>query len=275
LWYFLRMNKNGKKDNIRLSEYLEQKLKLGSITFTKADAIKSLGCSESAFMRASQRLQKKGQLLRPITGFYVIIEIEHHNAGGPPPIHFIGKLMKYLELPYYVGLLSAAKYHGATHQAVFETQVFTTKPLPAIKYGKNRIRFITNKFTDKIPKEPLKTPHGDILISSPEATVVDLVRYNKKAVGLSHVATVILEMKDKLNSKRLPALAEIHNDTPLTQRVGYMIEGIGKKQVAPLYQWLRKRELKLVKLEPSMKLGTKSNKKWCININVKIEADDI
>ncbi len=169
------MNKNGKEDSIRLSAFLEQKLKLGSITFTKTEAIESLGCSELAFMRASQRFQKKGLLLRPVSGFYVIVEIEYRDAGGPPPIHFIGKLMKYLKLPYYVGLLTAAKYHGATHQAVFETQVFTTKPLPVIKYGKHRIRFITNKFTDKIPKEPLKTPHGDILISSPEATVVDLI----------------------------------------------------------------------------------------------------
>jgi predicted transcriptional regulator of viral defense system len=269
------MTKRSGKDPIRLSEYLEQKLKVGAITFSKAEAIAALGCSELAFMRASQRLQKKGQLLRPVSGFYVIIEIEHRDAGGPPPIHFVSKLMKHLKLPYYVGLLTAAKYHGATHQAVFETQIFTTKPHPPIKYGKNRIRFITNKFTEKIPKQPLQTPHGEILISTPEATLVDLVRYKEKAVGLSHVATVIQEMKEKVNPKLLPSLAEIHNDTPLVQRVGFMIELYGKKPVAPLQQWLQRREVHVVKLEPSKGLSTKNNVKWSININSQIEADEI
>lgn len=269
------MDKSNKKDSIRLSEFLEQKLRLGSITFTKAEAIDSLGCSELAFMRASQRLQNKGQLLRPVSGFYMIIEIEYRNEGGPPPIHFIAKLMKYLELPYYVGLLTAAKYHGATHQAVFETQVFTTKPLPPIKYGKNRIKFITNKFTAKIPKQPLQTPHGEILISTPEATLVDLVRYKQKAVGLSHVATVIQEMKEKVNPKLLPPLAEIHNDTPLFQRVGFMFESFGKNPLTPLHQWLSRRDVHIVKLEPSKGLSHKKNVKWSINVNTQIEADEI
>lgn len=269
------MDNSGKKDSIRLSEFLEQKLRLGSITFTKAEAIDSLGCSELAFMRASQRLQNKGQLLRPVSGFYVVIEIEHRDAGGPPPIHFIAKLMKYLELPYYVGLLTAAKYHGASHQAVFETQVFTTKPLPPIRYGKNRIKFITNKFTAKIPKQPLQTPHGEILISTPEATLVDLVRYKQKAVGFSHVATVIQEMKEKVNPKLLPQLAEIHNDTPLVQRVGFMFESFGKYPLAPLHLWLSRRDVHIVKLEPSKELSLKNNARWSINVNSQIEADEI
>jgi predicted transcriptional regulator of viral defense system len=138
------MNKNREKDLSRLPQYIEQKLRAGAIAFTKKEAIAALGCSTLSFMRASQRLQKKGQIVRLLSGFYIIVEIEYRDTGGPPPIHFIGKLMKYLKLPYYVGLLTAAKYHGATHQAAFETQVFTNKPLPFIEYGKHRIRFITN-----------------------------------------------------------------------------------------------------------------------------------
>ena len=119
------MNIINKKHSIRLSEYIEHKLKIGSITFLKSEAINALRTSETAFMRASQRLLKKGVLLRPVSGFYVIVEIEFRDSGGPPPIHFIDKLMKYLKLPYYIGLLTAAKYHGATHQSVFETKFFT------------------------------------------------------------------------------------------------------------------------------------------------------
>lgn len=269
------MNKTSKKDPVRLSEFIEKKLRAGAITFSKVEAVEALNCTETAFMRASQRLQKKGLLLRPVPGFYVIIGVEYRDAGGPPPIHFISKLMKHLKLPYYVGLLTAAKYHGATHQAVFETQVFTTRPLPLIKYGKHRIRFITNKFTEKLPKHPLNTPHGEILISTPELTLVDLVRYKQKAVGFSHVATVIHEMKEKINPKLLPALAEIHNDIPLAQRVGFLFESYGQKKVPLLYQWLQRREVHTVRLEPSKPLSKKNNTKWSININSQLEADDL
>lgn len=269
------MDKVSNKHPLRLSDFIEQRLRLGSITFTKSKAINSIGCSELAFMRASQRLQKKGLLIRPVAGFYIIVEVEFRDAGGPPPIHFIGKLMKFLSLPYYVGLLTAAKYHGATHQAVFETQVFTIKPLPLIEYGKQRIRFITNKFTERMPTVPLKTPHGEILISSPEATLIDLIRYYKKAAGLSHVATIITEMRDNINSMKISSIVEVLNDTPLAQRVGYVLEEIGGKPANPLHKWLKQREIHTIKLEPSLKPGLENNQKWSININTTIEADEV
>lgn len=56
------------------------------------------------------------------------------------------------------------------------------------------------------------------LTESIAITLIDLVRYKKKAVGLSHVATVISELKEKVNTKRLPKLADIHDDTLLVQR---------------------------------------------------------
>ena len=265
-----------KTDHIRLSEYLESLLRRGAITFSKESAIKALGCSEIAFMRASQRLQKKGLLLRPVTGFYVIIEVEYRDAGGPPPSHYLPKLMNHLRLPYYMGLLSAASFHGSTHQSVMETQVITSRSLPVIEYGRNRIRFIKNKFAEKIPKQPLKTPHGEVLISTPEATLFDLLRYDQKAAGLSHIATVILEMAENINGRKLPAIADIYNDVPLTQRVGYMLDTFGdRKASGALHKWLKDKEVSLVKLRPNVKENRATNSKWSLNINTKIEPDEV
>lgn len=270
------MDKTTKTDHMRLSEYLENLLRRGAITFTKESAIKALRCSEVAFMRASQRLQKKGLLLRPVSGFYVIIEVEYRNAGGPPPSHYLPKLMNYLGLPYYMGLLSAAAFHGATHQAVMETQVVTSRPLPIVEYGRNRIRFITNKFTEQIPKQPLKTPHGEVLISTPEATLFDLLRYDQKSAGLSHIATVILEMAASIHGRKLPAIAEIYNEVPLTQRVGYMLDRFGdRKDAAYLHKWLKDKEVSVVKLRPNVKDKRETNTKWSLNINAVIEPDDV
>lgn len=268
------MKKRSPIKNVKLSDYIESLLRKGAICFTKAEALKVLNTSEVAFMRAAQRHQKKGILLRPVTGFYVIIEVEHRDAGGPPGIHFINKLMKYLKLPYYVGMLSAARFHGATHQAVMETQVLTLRPLPMIKYGRHQIRFITNKFTEKIPKQTLETPHGSILISTPEATLFDLVRYHKKAVGFSHIATIILEMKDKIKGKSLLTIAEIYHEIPIVQRVGFLLDTYGnKKSTTALLNWLTDKEVPLVKLNPMSSIKGNQNIKWSVNINTKIEPD--
>lgn len=270
------MKKQVKTDNIRLSEYIEKLLRRGAITFSKEEALRTLDCSEIAFMRSAQRLQKKGLLLRLVSGFYVIIEVEYRDAGGPPPIHYLPKLMNYLGLPYYLGLLSAAAFHGATHQAVLETQVMTSKPLRLVKYGKSRLRFITNKFTEKIPKVPLQTPHGEVLVSTPEATLFDLLRYDRRAAGLSHIATVTLEMTENIKGNKLPAIAEIYNDTPLAQRVGYILETFSnRKASASLHKWLKEREVSLIKLRPGVDSKQEINSKWSLDINAHIEPDEV
>lgn len=270
------MSKTAKIDNLKLSEYIEKLQRRGAIAFSKEDALRNLGCSELAFMRSAQRLQKKGILLRPVSGFYVIIEVEYRDVGGPPPSHYLPKLMNYLGLPYYIGLLSAAGFHGATHQAVMETQVMTSKPLPTLEYGGTRIRFITNKFTEKLPKQSLRTPHGDVLISTPEATLFDLLRYDRKAAGLSHIATVILEMAENIDGKKLAPIAGIYNDVPLTQRVGYMLDTFGNRKASMfLHKWLKNKEVSLIKLRPSAGAEREINAKWSLNINTEIEPDDV
>ena len=61
--------------------------------------------------------------------------------GAPPPSWYIDDLMRNEGRPYYVGLLSAAELHGASHQAVMEFQVVTDKQMPELHVGRSRIAF--------------------------------------------------------------------------------------------------------------------------------------
>jgi hypothetical protein len=51
--------------------------------------------------------------------------------------------MEYLELPYYVALLSAAAIHGAAHQKSQEFQVITNKSLRTIHVRGLRISMVS------------------------------------------------------------------------------------------------------------------------------------
>jgi hypothetical protein len=90
----------------------------GRYTFDRTQAGKALRISDAALESSLRRLVAKRRIARVRRGFYVVVPLEHAAAGAPPASWFIDDLMRrHLEVPYYVGLLSAAALHGASHQA--------------------------------------------------------------------------------------------------------------------------------------------------------------
>jgi hypothetical protein len=77
----------------------------------------------------------------PYRGFHVIVPPEYRRLGCLPADQFIPELMKHLEQPYYVALLSAARYHGAAHQKPRIFSVLVAKNRPPIACGAVRVPF--------------------------------------------------------------------------------------------------------------------------------------
>ena len=88
----------------------------GMYTFLRAEAIRDSGLSAESVKKALRRLARRKRAVKVKNYFYVIVPLEYLHAGGPPLPWFIDDLMKAMERPYYVGLLSAAGIHGASHQ---------------------------------------------------------------------------------------------------------------------------------------------------------------
>lgn len=261
----------------KLRDYISNLQAKGELTFTKEQALSDLEITENAFLNSALRMIKKKTLIKPFSGFYVIVTPEYRLAGGPPTIWYIDALMKFLKQPYYVGLLSAAAYHGATHQSVMELQVVTTKPLKLLRLGKSRIRFIVNKYTKKIPTSEVKTPQGLVPISTAGATAMDLVRFQKKSGGFSHIATVFAEMGKKIETSDLVKVANVYQDPPLVQRVGYLLERfVMDIRLMTLHSWLKTQRCSYKRLSgkrngPELEIS----KKWMIVCDVVVEADEV
>lgn len=92
----------------------------------------------------------------PRREFYVVVPPEYRATGSPPASWFIDELMRHLEQPYYVGLLSAAAIHGASHQQPMTFQVVTSRSTREMRTGKVIIRF--SKL--KLPSAPRGTVVG-------------------------------------------------------------------------------------------------------------------
>jgi hypothetical protein len=78
----------------------------------------------------------------------------------------------------------------------------------------------------------LKTSSGSIPISTPEMTAYDLVRYRKRAGSIDHTATVLAELAEHMDARRLLSIAEMGEEVPVIKRLGYLLERTGHGELA-------------------------------------------
>jgi predicted transcriptional regulator of viral defense system len=198
------------------------------VVFTSEQAEQALGVVRGAFLDAAERLQRRKALIRPRQGFYIAVPPQFASWGAPPPSWYIDALMNHEQQPYYVGLLKAAELHGATHQAVMEFQIVTSKRMPKIKAGRNLIVFYYRKDIAAVESgmEDRKTDTGRMKISSPALTALDLLRYPQAAGGIDNVATVLTDLAEKIDPPQLAALSKAA-ERPVVQRLGHLLERLG------------------------------------------------
>ncbi len=259
----------------KISEYIDMLQSQGRYTVCKDEISKVMMISPDALKIALLRLVQKKRIACPRRGFYVIVPLEYRIKDAPPVSWFIDDLMKYLGSPYYVGLLSAAELHGAAHQKPQEFQVISKKPLREIRMRGLRIRFIKKRNMEKTPVMNVQTETGSMCVSTLEATSFDLIRYMDMAGSLSNVATVLAELAESLNPEKLLVAAQIDIELSSIQRLGYLIESLGFKQlVAPLWEWTSHQRLYPVLLKPGHR-DAKSFKdaRWSVIVNEQVELD--
>ena len=226
-----------------LSGYVSGLLSDGRTVFAAEDAQQALGIARGPFLDAAERLQRRGVLVKPRQGFYVVVPPQFASSGAPPPPWYIDDLMSRENERYYVGLLKAAELHGATHQAVMEFQVVTTKRLPNIRAGRNLVVFYFRKHMDPVTVgiERRKTDTGTMAVSSPALTALDLLRYPQASGGIDGVATVLEDLGPEIDPEQLATLSTLV-ERPVVQRLGYLLVRLDRDEVTePMFEALRSR----------------------------------
>jgi hypothetical protein len=90
-----------------------------------------------------------------------------------------------------------------------------------------------------------------LCISTPEATVFDLVRYAVRIGGIDRAAETIAPLLPKLRIRELRRLLNIENAPTNAQRLGFVFQAIGAKRLADaVYNWLPDR-LTAIPLSPT------------------------
>jgi predicted transcriptional regulator of viral defense system len=263
------------EDN-RVSDLLDSFQRRGLYGFERAKVEQALPASPAAIGKSLERLAAKRRVKRIRKGFHAIVPVEYAAQGLPPYDWFIDDLMRSLELPYYIGLLSAAALHGAAHQQVQQLQIIVPRQERPIELPGLNIRFFRKQEFSSTPLESRKGHSGMLPVSSPEATALDLVRYARQIGGLDAVLTVLSELAESLRPEKLAAAGSSESEAAQVQRLGWLLDHLGQTTLADaLHAALpASKTLPRAKLDPAAsRTGHTSRNRWRIVENTQPEAD--
>jgi predicted transcriptional regulator of viral defense system len=160
-------------DDKPVSELLDDFQRRGRYGFERRELEAALpGSTPTAVGKALQRLARKGRVRRLRSGFHVLVPVEYTTQGLPPYDWFLEDMMRSLELPYYIGLLSAAALHGAAHQQVQQLQIVVPRQERPLKVAGLSIRFFRKADFTATPLHQRKGHSGMLPVSTP-ATSAD------------------------------------------------------------------------------------------------------
>ena len=261
-----------------VSIYLDDLVKKGQYYFTLDDVSRELSIKKNSASVSISRLSKKGKVAMIRKGFGIITGLTN---GTLDPSFFIDPMMKFLGAKYYVGLLNAASFRGASHQAVMNYTIVADKTIKPISLKGLRIDFIKKNNFGKIDEiEKVAGVGGYFYISSPELTAIDLVLFPKKSGYLNNIATVLEDLLDEIDFRKLSHLC-INKSIPtsIIQRLGYLLDIVleEKEKAEFIFDVVLKRKpyktpLSITKKEKDFSI-TPYSKKWLIYENEIVEPD--
>jgi predicted transcriptional regulator of viral defense system len=212
---------------MNLQIYIKELRKNGKRSFTITELVEYFQISSNYARVALHRLLKTGDLISPARGLYIIVPPEHQLFGSIPAEELVPILMKYINADYYVGLLSAAAYHGASHQKPARFQVISNKKIKhSLSFGKVKIDLIYKKSLSGLPVQDFVVNTGYLKVATPELVILDLLSYLNRVGGLNHVATILSELVESLDAVKLIKLAQDTQKEYQLQRIGYILEKI-------------------------------------------------
>jgi predicted transcriptional regulator of viral defense system len=265
----------------RLRHWIDELPKKGKTSFSLKEAENQFSDkSIDSVRRTLARLSKENKIHSVWKGFYTISLPEYGLKGIAPPIDYIDQLMKHLDKDYYVALLTAASYAGASHQAPQVFQVVCDSILHTQnKDGMKIVPIYKKKIPDNYVTK-INSRTASVNVSTPELTAIDLLIYAKKAGGINQVATVLSELTEKINFRNVDIDFFDRVPAAIVQRLGYLLDEVlcEKASADDLHKIAIKSK---IVFQPTLLVADKaSNKrvmsksaKWKININYEVESD--
>lgn len=200
--------------------------------------------------------------------FFLIVSPEHRGRGAPPVEWWLGDYFRWLGQPYYLALMSAAGAHGSNPQGLQATQVMTGGPRRTLEVGELRVHFFVKRRIGRTPTQELANAYAPTRVSTPAATVFDLIRYADRIGGIGRAVETLRPLLTKMSAAELRQVLEAEAEVATAQRLGYVLETLGQLKLAAIVdEWLPRRRLISLTGESSGSKAPILSARWCVQDN--------
>jgi AbiEi antitoxin C-terminal domain len=187
-----------------------------------------------ALQSALRRQISVGRLIRPspVLDHVFIVPREYQIANVVPVELWLDYfLTKVLEIPYYVGYLSAARIHGVYVDRLEITQVALEQRRRDLNMRAGRIVFY-QRYNKAAPVRWHETSNGRIRISTPETTCFDLLKSSSPDRRQRHLDQIILELVNMGTADGTRDALIAFNDLQSAARLQLIAIAAGKSEIA-------------------------------------------
>ena len=262
---------------MNVSEYIKYLQSIEEYAFSMEELINNCNKTAISIKRELAKLVEKKEILNIRKEFYLIIPPRYAKQQQLPIQLYVEKLFAFIGNPYYLGLYTAAKFHGANHQQAQQEYIITEKKsVRDITKNAINIRFFTSS---EIPTKNIiekKSDAGIFKISSPALTIVDLIHYQTKLGGLNRMLSVIEELTEEITKQDIIELLKWYPNKSSLQRLGFLFEYLQTDEeiINILKSYFNNKKHYPVLLRPQThnKPGAVNNY-WKVDVNIKLEND--
>lgn len=231
--------------------FIDEQLKIGRVGFPLSQLLTATGLKVDAAKAQLRRLGSRVVRVPSAHPFFLIVSPEHLSTGGPPVDWWLDDYFAWLKHPYYLALQSAASALGSSPQSIQVTQVMTDTPRKPIELGRLKIIFFVKRHIAHTPTRQLLNAFAPTRVSTPAATVFDLVRYAPRIGGIGRAVETLRPLLSQIRAPELKEVLEAENETTSAQRLGFILEKADQSKLADLVaEWLSGRRQPVIPLVP-------------------------
>lgn len=212
--------------------YIEALLRQGQVTFSLGALIEATHLTRIAARNQLLRLGPTVTRVAPRQDFFLIVTPEHQPMGAPPVTWWIEAYFQWLGRPYYLALQSAAAEYGSAAQAVQVVQVMTDKPRRPLALGRIRVEFHVKQTATRTPVQPLANAYAPLRVSTPAATVFDLLRYAAAIGGIERAEETAVPLLQKVKRADLAEVLKAEWELPTMFRAAGLLHDNGYPTLA-------------------------------------------
>jgi hypothetical protein len=142
--------------------------------------------------------------------------------------------------------------------------------------GRLHVDFYVKKHLQQTPLSSLAGMPAPLAVSSPEATVLDLIAFSDRIGGIRRVTDVITDLKGKISLVGLRAALHAETQTSIKQRLGYILSILALDRMAEEVRRSLPERLAVAPLQTRAPVAQRANdarQPWMVLDNVGLENE--